>query len=256
MRTAPLMAWASCGSDVGPRGMPAALLEMGPLRWAKDHVAPRLVGKGITHCIIAYPGGKEPDGSDLRFDMVNRALQFDDDVRVSACGSYAVWADAAQIIREAVGCKVGFYLGTSQDMDYLKLMRECEEIVFYWNGYADFICIDTLAARPMGHSDHAAAQRLAAAGFEVWSEPRPIRGCPLYPNVHLCLASKWQSSGSSYGDTYHTERDVFASQGASVVLIDDVSVNAETVQLSRAGGIGWAVTPSFVPVVGSAGGVV
>lgn len=250
---APLMAWATCGSDVGPRGMPDALLRLGPLMWARDHVAPKLIGKGITHCVIAYPGGKEPDGADLRFDMVNQALQ-NDNPNVAACGTYAVWADAAQIIREAVGCKVGFYLGTTNAMSKPLVVHECEEIVMHWNGYADFIVIDTLADRPMGHNDHAAAHRLAAAGFEVWSEPRPIVGKPLYPTVHMLLASKWHGSGSSFGDRYHTSKDVFASQGASVVLIDDVTVNPETVQLSRAGGIGWAVSPAFVPVVGNAGG--
>jgi hypothetical protein len=233
--------------------MPAALLSLGPLRWAKDHVAPKLIGKGFTHVVIAYPGGREEDNKDLRFDMVSQALQHDDP-NVAACGSYAVWADAAQIIREAVGCKVGFYLGTAEELSRPLTLHECEDIGYHWHGYADFIVIDTLADRPLGHTDHVAAHRLSAAGIEVWSEPRPIVGKPLYPIVHMCLASKWHSSGSSFGDTYHVAKEVFASQGASVVLIDDVSVNPETVQLSRAVGIGYAVSPDFSPVVGGLGG--
>lgn len=250
---APLMAWATCGSDVGPRGMPDALLRLGPLMWARDHVAPKLIGKGITHCVIWMPGGREESGADLRFDTVSQALRHSDP-RVHACGDYSIWAESAQIIRQEAGCKVGFYVGTSHGQDVSKVLEECENMVVQWNGYADFIVIDTLADRPMGHTDHVAAHRLAAARFEVWSEPRPIVGKPLYPTVHMCLASKWHSSGSSFGDRYHANKEAFTAQGASVVLIDDVTVNAETVQLSRAVGIGWAVSPAFVPVVGNAGG--
>jgi len=254
--TAPLVAWAPCGSDVGPRGMPRDLLERGPLGWARDHVAPRLAGKGFTHCCIAYPGGSEPDGSDLRFDMVSRAAQYDDDVRVQACGDYPVWADAALIIKQIVGCKVGFYLGTSHALSRPLALHECEDIIFHWQGFADFICIDTLAARPAGHNDHACANRLAAAGFEVWAEPRPVRGFPLYPTVHLCIDTTWQKHNSSFGNAEHSARNEFEAHGASVVLIDTTSVNKETVQLARAGGIGYAVPPSFVPVVGNVGGPV
>jgi hypothetical protein len=233
--------------------MPIAILDLGPLRWAKDHICPKLAGKGFTHVIIAYPGGRETDGSDLRFDMVKRALQHDD-IRVQAAGNYAIWADAAQIIREETRCKVGFYIGTSEGMTAAHLRDECEEIIFNWQGYADFICIDTLAARPMGHTDHIAANRLASAGIAIWAEPRPIRGFPLLPVPHICLASKWQSSGESLGDDDHTDRKSIEAQRAGVILLDNVSVNAETVQAIRGTGIGYAVGPDFVPIVGGCGG--
>lgn len=252
--TAPLVAWATCGSDVGPRGMPRELLELGPVAWARQHVAPQVIGKGFTHICIAYPGGREDDGSNLRLDMVNRAAEHPDP-KVKACGSYSDWADAARALKDLTGCKVGFYLGTSDGMSKFFTDAVTTQINMNWSGFADFICIDTLAGRTLGHKDHRVANYLASALFEVWAEPRPVRGCPLYPTVHMCLKSTWDKHSSSFGDDECSSKSEFAAHGASIVLIDDRNVNKETVQLARAGGIGWAVTPSFVPVTGEAGGV-
>lgn len=256
--SAPLVCWATAGSnDRGPRGLSDEVLALGPLAWG-DSVVRKCQGKGFTHVIIAYPGGNlEVDGP-IAFDMLKRALQHDDP-RVQACGNYLLWGEAAQRIKEALACKVGFYVGTTEGMTLAEAIAEADMMISFWGGdedfrYADFICIDVLAGRQIGHLDHVVANRLAAAGFKIWSEPRPLRKCPFYPTINLCMASLYHRQGSSLGNAEHLSKEEFEANGATIVLIDDTRVNAETVQLSRAVGIGYAVAPDFVPIVGNHGG--
>lgn len=250
---APLVAWLAVASNSGPRGYTESALRLGPEGWAREQVR-TLARSPITHACIAYPGGQEGP-SDLRFDMIHQA-SFHEDPRVQALGDNAAWANAAQIIREAVGCKVGFYLGTSHGMETADVLEVCEHIIAQWHGYVDFIVIDTLGDRPMGHTDHIAAQRLEAAGFEVWGEPRPVRDRPLLPRPYLCFAKKWNDHGGKFGDTNHTPLSAIEAQGASIILIDGPgTMTAETVSNYRMQGIGVCVGVDRVPIVAIAGGL-
>lgn len=251
--TAPLVVWATPASNAGPRGFTREVLEMGPVGWAR-WIAPKLSGKGITHVIIAYPGGHEPDASELRFDMVSRAAGHFDP-RVKACGDYALWSEACQIIRDLVQCYCGFYVGTSMYMDQAATLAECDKMVHHWGGVADFICIDTLSGRPMGHTDWMAAYRLEAADIRVWAEPAPIRGRPLLPGPHVVIKSTWETSNGDVGDDNHTPRADFEAHGASIIILDrNGAMTADEVAAARDDRKGVCIPVDRVPFVGIHGG--
>lgn len=253
---APLVVWATAASNVGPRRFHADILERGPIGWVRDVLVPKLRSQTIDAVILAYPGGQEDGSKDLTFDMVSRCLD-STNPQVRACGDYAAWADACTILKESLGCKVGFYLGTAATLSRGATLHECETIIAQWGATADFVVIDCLGDRGTGTNDVLAANRLAAAEIPVWGEPRPTRGSVLLPVPYVCYSSKWESSGGALGDQYHTPLASVQAQGANVILIDeDGRMHPSTVAGLRTQGVGVCVGVDRVPIVASIGGVV
>ena len=248
---ASLAAWACAASNEGKRGFTREVLELGPQRWARDHVVPRLAGQGIDTVFIAYPGGQEGP-ADLRFDMITRAAKHEDP-RVQACGDYAAWAEAANEIGRRLQCKVGFYLGTTEGMTLAEVMQECDTINREWSDYVDFVVIDTLASRHGGHTDHIAYHRVSAGKIVGCGEARPVRGRPLYATLYMCFEDKWKRHHGAEGDDQHTPLAALHEQGASVMLIDGPgTLTKAEVDEYRAAGIGICVGVDRVPIVGGA----
>ena len=251
---AALAAWVCAASNTGPRGFTDELLDLGPQRWAREHVVPKLRGRKLDAVIIAYPGGQEgPD--DLRFDMITRAARHDDP-RVQACGDYAAWAYAVMEIGKALDVPVGMYLGTTEGMTLALVFQVCDRINREWSDYVDCVVIDTLASRHGGHGDHIAYNRLMAGGIVACGEARPVRGRPLYDTLYMCFEDKWKRHRGAEGDDQHTSLAAMREQGASVMLIDGPGTltKAEVDDYSAAG-IGICVGVDRVPVVADVAGL-
>lgn len=238
-------------------------MELGPQRWAREHVVPKLRGRKLDAVFIAYPGGQEEDESDLRLDMIDQCAKHRDP-RVQAMGDYAAWADAANEIGRRLQCKVGFYLGTTEggpksvqgDMTRWSVEETCFTINAAWSGFVDFVVIDTLAARPLGHLDWLAAHMISAGKMEVGAEPRAVRERPLLPGMHVCIWSKWLEHNASEGDDQHLSRAEMEANKASVIVLDlHGEISPEMVMQMRVNGIGICVGVDRVPVVAEVGGV-
>lgn len=246
---APLVVWAAVASNRGPRGMSDEILAKGPAQWCND-LGHRIAGKGATHCVIYCPGGMEDDGSDIRFDQIDRAAKHPDP-RVQACGRYAEWADGCANIARIAGVKCGLYLGTSEGLTPKETLEVCEKFIHDGEGLIDFVVIDTIAGRPMGHTDHIAAHRFEAAKIQAWGEARPPRGFPVYPRPYICLEPKWNQHNGMHGDDGHLSQAEFEASGASVIVVYD-RIGPTTILVKRSSGIGVGISPDQLQIGGAA----
>lgn len=229
--------------------MSPEILAKGPAQWCND-LGHRIADKGATHCVIYCPGGMEDDGSDIRFDQIDRAANHPDP-RVQACGRYAAWADGCANISRIAGVECGIYLGTADHLTTKETLEVCERIIHDGQGMIDFVVIDTLAARAMGRPDHIAAHRLEAAEIEVWGEARPVRGFPVYPRKHICLEPTWNIHNGMHGDEGHQSQAEFEASGASIIVVYD-RIGPTTIMVKRASGIGVGISPDQLQIGGPA----
>jgi len=244
--------WATPASNVNERKFTDAVLELGPAKWARYHLVPKLAAhkKRIRRVWIAYPGGHEPGDADFRFDMVTQCLR-SADPRVQACGDYAAWGEAAIEIRAAIDCQVGMYVGTAALMTRPNVIHECEEMLKWWGAEdVDAICIDTLSSRNIGDPDALAAGRLAAAGVHVCGETRPNYRFMQLPTEYMCFKSKWDRQGGYAGDRDHVHYDIVRKLGGSVVLIDDANMTIADIEECHELGLITCVAVDRLPTLG------
>lgn len=197
--------WIPCASNVGPRGFSHEYIEKGHGGMYDLHFHDRIIASGAGLVVFWMPGGKMETGDMLEFDCMKHCRA---NVQTAHLGDPAdLWYALNEC--KKLGRKTAIYLGATMEWDKLSTadieQKVMDEIAPY-KGACDVVIIDCGCEAVEGDA-YCIAHRVITKdlGMECWAETRALKGkySAINGHTHLCVGSKWDSSGGAAGDQYH-----------------------------------------------------
>lgn len=197
--------WIPCASNVGPRGFSPEYIAKGHGGMWDEHFAQRTIDSGAGLVMWWMPGGKMEVGDMLEFDCMRHCRA---NVQTAHLGDpSSLW----YALNEAkkIGRQTALYLGATMEWDELpttEIVGKVLDELSPYQGACDIVIIDS-GCEAMEGDAYCVAHRVITRdlGMQCWAETRGIKGkySAINGHTHLCVGSKWDSSGGASGDTFH-----------------------------------------------------
>jgi len=254
-----LAKWIACSASTGPRGFSPDYLAKGHGGMWDDHYAQRVIDSGAGLVVWWMPGGAMETGDILEFDCMSKCRA---NVQTAHLGDPAeLWYALNEC--KKLGRKTALYLGATMEWDKLptaEIMNKVISEIGPYEGACDVVIIDCGCEAVEGDA-YCIAHRVITKdlGMECWAETRALKGkySAINGHTHLCVGSKWDSSGGAAGDQYHA-----ADTGKTWILSENADPSGANARRYKhesgkvAVGIGEVhITAASLAIVNEGGGV-
>lgn len=251
--------WIPCASNVGTRGFSDEYVRLEHGGMYDLHFHDRIIASGAGMFVFWMPGGVMEVGDILEFDCMKHCRA---NVQTAHLGDPAdLWYALNEC--KKLGRKTALYLGATMAWDSLST-SDIEQLVMDeiapYKGACDVVIIDSGCEAIEGDA-YCVAHRVITKdlGMECWAETRALKGkyTSINGHTHLCVGSKWDSSGGAAGDQYHA-----TDTGKTWILSEHADLSGANARRYKhesgkvAVGIGEVhITAASLAIVNEGGGV-